>query len=1045
MPYTADGSAAGARPGHEYTYGPGDVTTVADDGPAGDRTVGFDPAGRLLVATDATGHKSEYRWNAADRLLTTTTAAQTALASTTAVIYDDDDAVGGAGYGNPDRVQSSDRVTHGFGPAAPSCFSVAADVVTVSCPAAPHTRTQYDAPGGTDKTGLAVTGWDNRDFAGAPRLRDESVHTGGTLVDTDLADLPAGTAGVWSARYTGEIELGTGSYAYGLAATGGSARLFVDDTLVADSTAGGTGTKPSDIAGRHRFRVDFSATATDPELVISWTPPGQSSRDIASSDLAPRWAAPTTTTTDDDLGVPAMVASVEYESLFTGLVQKSIVDPEGLNLVTTVANEAGLLRRTTSRTLPANDPEVPAAATVYAYYANTASGAAACGQAAGVNQGGRVQTTTAPSPDGTASGRQVSVVYDPAGRVLATRVGSEDWSCLNYDRKGRITTRSFPADADQGGHIYTFNYDNPLVTLSKEGATTHSTTVSDMLGRVVSYTDRWAKTTTSTYDQSGRRTATSGPAGNLGVTYDAAGRVLTQSHDGALMATATSYDAAGALAAATYTTALGGGNGTTLAVARHPATGAVTKLTWANPAGAAIATDEVVRSLAGKVVDEKTDGSDAFGAWGTEAGANFVYDAAGRLDLARVEGQSLDYGFATSAGCGSQAAPGRNANRSSVSLNGATPTTYCYDRADRLTSSSDTAVGTPTYDGHGNTATLGTQTLSYDGADRHMSSTVAGGPTVTYERDASDRIVSRTEGATVIHYGFAGPGDSSGFTMDASNNVTERMIALMGGPWSPSGPPCWGSTTSGAIPTSTATSWPWPTTSASSRAPRSNTTPSASPFSPSAPCPTTRPATSTTAGSASTSGPWSTPVPSPPSRWEPASMSRRSGGSLRSIPWRVGRATTTSTRAGIRSTSSTSRATACSESNVACVAMSWTPFRTQLLGSYQTSSTTLPARRLFGQIWILPTATSSEPRRNSSLTTSRPALAPRAYEHLAHGRSAWGSPQRLRATQPAPVGHPRVVAHNMPLDLLAMLRDSWGLRSDGEHVRVARSGYPLAE
>ena len=124
---------------------------------------------------------------------------------------------------------------------------------------------------------------------------------------------------------------------------------------------------------------------------------------------------------------------------------------------------------------------------------------------------------------------------------------------------------------------------------------------------------------------------------------------------------------------------------------------------------------------------------------------------------------------------------GLNGNRTSMVKDGGTPTTYCHDGASRLLSSSDTAVGSPTYDARGNTTVLGAQHLLYDGADRHTETRVTGGATVRYVRDATDRIVSRTEGTTVIRYGFGGPGDSSSFTMDETNALLERSIALAGG------------------------------------------------------------------------------------------------------------------------------------------------------------------------------------------------------------------------------------------------------------------------
>src|SRR5690606_31390001 len=50
------------------------------------------------------------------------------------------------------------------------------------------------------------------------------------------------------------------------------------------------------------------------------------------------------------------------------------------------------------------------------------------------------------------------------------------------------------------------------------------------------------------------------------------------------------------------------------------------------------------------------------------------------------------------------------------------------------------------YDAHGNTTTLGDQTHRYDAADRHRA-TQTSTATITYLRDATDRIVARSTGA----------------------------------------------------------------------------------------------------------------------------------------------------------------------------------------------------------------------------------------------------------------------------------------------------------
>ncbi len=101
----------------------------------------------------------------------------------------------------------------------------------------------------------------------------------------------------------------------------------------------------------------------------------------------------------------------------------------------------------------------------------------------------------------------------------------------------------------------------------------------------------------------------------------------------------------------------------------------MTKLTWSQPGGALLASDEVAHSAAGRVKNELIDGTDA------NAGDNFVYDGAGRLIDAWVPGHALAYRFADAGGCGPAPGAGRNTNRTSVTDNGSTS---CYDAADKL-------------------------------------------------------------------------------------------------------------------------------------------------------------------------------------------------------------------------------------------------------------------------------------------------------------------------------------------------------------------------
>ncbi|MDP9386507.1 MAG: RHS repeat protein [Actinomycetota bacterium] len=240
--------------------------------------------------------------------------------------------------------------------------------------------------------------------------------------------------------------------------------------------------------------------------------------------------------------------------------------------------------------------------------------------------------------------------------------------------------------------------DNPLVTfISDGGGDQPLTTTVDLLGRVISATDAWGKTTTSTYDLAGRLTQTSGSVGVQEFGYDPAGRLISHKLDGAVVAVP-GYDAAGQLASVSYPSGTGnGGNGTSLSPISRDLAGRTTGLTW-NLAGATVA-DSVTRSQSGKVTAQTAEGR----------ASTFGYDGAGRLTSANVPGHSLTYGFAPSGGCGSAATAGKNTNRTSM-VDNAVTTSYCYDAADKVTSTTDARYGAIAYDGHGNTATLGSQT-----------------------------------------------------------------------------------------------------------------------------------------------------------------------------------------------------------------------------------------------------------------------------------------------------------------------------------------------
>jgi len=336
-------------------------------------------------------------------------------------------------------------------------------------------------------------------------------------------------------------------------------------------------------------------------------------------------------------------------------------------------------------------------------------------------------------------------VYDAAGRVRAStsglkaavETGTSPWTCTTFDSRGRPTSTAYPAYGGQPARTVTANYavgSNPLVT-SLTGPAGTITTTSDVLGRTVSTTDVWGVVTTATFDAVGRPSGTTVTKGAVSsartVDYDSWGRVTTSRLDGQPVATLT-YDAAERVTAVAYPSGTGNrGNGTSGSFVYSTQTGLNDKVTWNQAGGSLMTSDEVTgRWLTNRIRNQAVDGTDVNG--GTD---NYTYDGAWRLTSAVTPNsggsRTTSYGFAdSSSGCAASGA-GKSSNRTGkvTVVNGGAPAVvgYCYDHADRLVSTTDAAAGQAdmangslSYDDHGNTTRVGSQTMAYDAANRHL-------------------------------------------------------------------------------------------------------------------------------------------------------------------------------------------------------------------------------------------------------------------------------------------------------------------------------------
>ena len=500
--------------------------------------------------------------------------------------------------------------------------------------------------------------------------------------------------------------------------------------------------------------------------------------------------------------MPDLVTSLSYTHPWLGAVTSSTVDPGGLNLVTDTTYEApgtGWLRRLTKRLPAAVASGAPAstAGLTLAYWGDKQQlGTAICGLPASTPQSGFLKSSTSPTP-ATGGAVVTEYVYDLFGRTVGTkRSGDTTWSCVTYDARGRVTQSVLSAFGSAASRTVTSSYavgGNPLVTSTGDSVGTLTSTV-DLLGRAVSSTDVWGTVTAPTYEAlTGRVLSTSTtvagqPAQVQSFTYNVDGQVESVSLDGTVMADP-SYSG-GLLTGVTYA------NGSALANVTRSLAGAGTGFTWEFTAGDDVA-ESVVRSQSGRIVRSTvTDGA-------VVEASTYSFDAAGRLTLAVIPRHELSYEYASSGGCGVNAAAGANGNRTGFTdlmdageaTESTTSVQYCYDHADRLTATASTASGgspvmagslstagplpSLAYDAHGNTTRLADQQIAYDVNDNHLATTLDDGTVIAYLRDATGSIVQRTHtpptGPATVHKYTAGA------VLDGAGTLIQRSMSLPGG------------------------------------------------------------------------------------------------------------------------------------------------------------------------------------------------------------------------------------------------------------------------
>ncbi|MCU1471033.1 MAG: hypothetical protein JWQ39_2182 [Glaciihabitans sp.] len=784
----------------------------ASDGHA--RKVTFNAALQTSSGTTASGLTTAEKWNQHDNLQET---------------------VDPSGTASITQYDSQDRATATYGPAPAGCFSLGSDgnyALSGTCPITPgHTTTSYDTgltPVGSTGPGLNVTYYGNPNYASAPVAYGMGLEPDGSINKTyasGVAPVTGVPATNWSMMLTGSITFPSAQTYWLTVTADNSAQLYIDNQpVVATSTAGVAATGVFTVQPNRQtvpIRINYAQLGGPGSLSLSWaTSSGGTPVVVPAANLSPGYSLVTSTHSDDsamgqtgvtDSQVPSSTVATGFTSPWLGQATSTTVDPGGLALSSTAAYETAATGF--NRLLGAGKPAGAATATTNTYYGTTETlSAVTCGLAVGTPEYGMLKYSTGPTP--ASGGAMVTnYVYDVLGRVVGTKsTGDLGWTCTTYDSRGRVTKVDIPATSTAPEDITTSAYSsdgtvtgNPFTTSVTDnnlaGSSGKITTVSDLLGNVQSTTDVWGTVTTNTYETLTERLLSTsavpsgGTASVTSFTYDLDGKVTTEQLNGQLIADPTYSAATGLLTSVDYPSGSGdAGNGTSLSGLTHNAAGAGTGMTWSFPDGSTVA-DAVVRSQSGRILqDTLTDGTAVSP---TVETSTYSYDAAGRLVHASIPGHELSYGFAASGGCGADAAAGKDGNRTSYTdvHNGGTPTTvaYCYDNADRLTST--TVAGAPaganplfatnlsasnlSYDVQGNTTTLADETLTYDASGNNTATTLSDGTEVQYQRDASGTVVSRTStppvgAATTIRY--SGP-----FVLDGTGALIQTTVSLPGG------------------------------------------------------------------------------------------------------------------------------------------------------------------------------------------------------------------------------------------------------------------------
>lgn len=700
-----------------------------------------------------------------------------------------------------------DRPVHSYGPAPAAWFGSDRRPLASYVAQVPHSETVYDE----GFVGPAVAWYDVKgaSFFGGAKANTTGINQSQTVWlgrDFRSGTLPFSPADMnqgYGFSATGIVRFpAAGTYTFKLWHDDG-ARLWINDQAIFDAwgyrSEGVTqnvasGTFVAEAGKAYKFRYEYLHTGTAQGTAELWVAgPGITDTNNGLGTSRPAFLVPDYGLATTQITYDAQLGTATTKSNYgsrpeLGLLQSATLDPTGINYASLQAYEspgAGFFRQL-SKTLPGGTT------TTYEHYSATEQQPNPCVAGAAVSQAGmlRLKRDADPDASGPQTGRTTETRYNAAGDIVATRYNSEPWTCNTYDARGRITQTFVPGFNGEASRTITNNWaaEGSSLKTSTADANGAILTELDLLGRTVYYRDVYSSEAQSEYDNVGHLVKRTGTLGTEEFAYDNLGRFVQQKFEGAVVANIF-YDTYGRVDHVDYP---GAGTNFGLSNMGYDNLGNQNSLTWRFANGQTV-NDRVTRSQGGQILTNITQSGS------NELWRTYGYDKAARLTSADIGPHTFRYGFESATNCGpnTNVNAGKNSNRTSQTINGVT-TTFCYDFADRLVSSSDASVDTAEYDAHGNTKVMGRGNVNlhllYDSSDRSSGfeqyTEDGDGVGLYYDRDVQGRIIGRYKSDIVgwewqhagdFFYGYTSPGDSADYVLNSDWEISEKYIPLPGG------------------------------------------------------------------------------------------------------------------------------------------------------------------------------------------------------------------------------------------------------------------------